>query len=144
MADVFTQYTEEDAENAALNHYADNSRLEVSSADTRMIVYSLNEYEDEPVLAFIVKVSGITNTPESGDIHIDEDVIVSGYDLSVIRVMSNITTWNDSHQVSGYTNMPTVVKWWKDTFGRNSLNNKGMAVKLVTHERVENCRDNSF
>lgn len=212
MDDVYTQYTEEAAEQAALSHYGDYSRLEVSSADTRMIVYSLNEYEEEPVLAFLVKVSG-TMTGESGDVYINEDVIVSGIDLSVIDTTSNISTWvqnqsgndemgnnltfpvtgkwdvkynprtggvdlnlemimrdsgtpevvvysgtpdksnivkktgsswNDGHQVSGYTNMRTVIKWWKDYFGRNSLNNKGMTVKLVTHEREENWRDNSF
>ena len=214
MNDVYTQFTESEAEQAALNHYEDNSRLEVSSADTRMIVYSLNEYEDEPVLAFLVKVSGTTSTTESGDIYIDEDVIVSGTDLSVIMTSSNVSTWivnqngndemgsnltfpvsniwklayynpstggislsietqmrdsgtpeviiysenlgdsrivkktgstwDDGHQVSAYTNMRTVVKWWKDYFGRNSLDNKGMNVKLVTHERVENWRNNAF
>ncbi len=208
MNDVFTRHTREEAENAALNHYGDYSRLEAASQDTKLIVYSLNEYEDEPVLAFLVKVSGLTNTNESEDVYVNDDVIVSGYDLSVIRTHSNVltwtetqrgndemgntltfpvtrkwkwsftsglkaetymrdsgtpevvvysgdtgnsnlveksgSTWNDGHQVSGYTNMRTVMKWWQDTFGRKSLDNKNMTVQLVTHERVENLRDNAF
>lgn len=41
-------------------------------------------------------------------------------------------TW-DSSQVSAYTNMIDIMNWWKTTFGRNSLDNRGMKVKVVTH-----------
>lgn len=42
-------------------------------------------------------------------------------------------SWTDQHQISAYVNMRTVIKWWKDTFDRDSLDGKGMTVHLVTH-----------
>lgn len=39
----------------------------------------------------------------------------------------------DSSQVSAYTNVIDIMKWWKTTFHRNSLDNRGMKVKVVTH-----------
>lgn len=196
MNDVYTQYTQDVAESAALRHYAGtNSTVEVVSGDTRKIIYSLGDYELEPVMAFEVRVTGISRAA-SGDV-IDENVIVSGHDLSIIAVDENIRTWTkietardelgvrkkfpvvydwslrkvlrdggkpevriyngnlatpvhtssrgrfeDGHQISAYTNMRTVIKWWKDTFGRNSLNNKGMTVKVITHET--SMSDNAY
>ncbi|MBQ7544751.1 MAG: M4 family metallopeptidase [Synergistaceae bacterium] len=190
LNDVYTQYAQESAESAALRHYAGETGLEVVSADTKKIVYSLGEYEQEPVMAFIVRVTGQLGSGEP----VDDTVIVSGQDLAIIRVMSNIRTWTttdygtdelgvnrkfpvtvgymlfrkhlrdsgspevriysadadhpvstsyngrwrDRHQISAYTNMRTVLKWWKDTFNRNSLNNKGMTVKVITHDTSMN------
>ena len=189
LNDVYTRCTPEQAESAALRHYAGETGISVVSSDTRKIVYSLGSYEQEPVIAFIVRVTGT-----AGSEMIDDSVIVSGADLSIIRVMSNIFTWtitdsgrdelgerktfpvtvslfpmrknlrdsgtpeiriyntnqntpvrisynsswNDGHQISAYTNMRTVLKWWKDTFNRNSLDNKGMIVKLITHDTSMN------
>ena len=189
LNDVYTRYTTEQAESAALGRYAGESNIAVDSSHTKKIVYSLGEYESEPVMAFIVRVTGT-----AGGEAIDDSVIVSGVDLSIINVMSNIFTWtitnsgrdelgerntfpvtvtlfplrkylrdsgspevriysadinnpvrisyhsswNDRHQISAYTNMRTVIKWWKDTFNRNSLNGKGMAVKLITHDTSMN------
>ncbi len=192
--DVYTQYTKDIAESAALRRYAGtNSSVEVVSSDTRKIIYSLGDYEREPVMAFEVRVTGSTS---SGDV-IDDNVIVSGHDLSVIAVDENIRTWKkndyardelgvlqkfpvtydlllrknlrdsgkpevriyngnlntpvrtifagtfrDGQQISAYTNMRTVIKWWKDTFGRKSLDNKVMTVKVVTHDT--SLRDNAY
>ncbi|MBQ9433855.1 MAG: carboxypeptidase regulatory-like domain-containing protein [Synergistaceae bacterium] len=194
MNDVYTQYTKDIAESAALRHYAgSNSTVDVVSSDTRKIIYSLGDYELEPVMAFEVRVRGNTS---SGDV-IDENVIVSGHDLSIIAVDENIRTWKkndtardelgvlqtfpvtydlllrknmrdsghpevriyngnldtpvrtifsgsfrDGQQISAYTNMRRVINWWRVTFGRNSLNNKGMTVKVVTHDT--STRDNAY
>ena len=190
LNDVYTQYTADIAESAALRNYAGEAGVGVISADTRKIVYSLGNYEQEPVMAFVVRVTGQLGSGEP----VDDSVIVSGQDLAIIRVISNIFTWTitdygtdelgvnrkfpvtmsyfslrkhlrdsgspevriysadeehpvstsysgkwrDKHQISAYTNMRTVLKWWKDTFNRNSLNNKGMTVKLITHDTSMN------
>ena len=183
LNDVYTRYTSEQAESAALGHYAGETGIAVVSADTRRVIYSLGEFEAEPVIAFVVRVTGSTS---QGDI--DDTVIVNGVDLSVISATSNIrtwtitdtgrdelgelrtfpvtvnvllnkylrdngtpevqiysadvahpvrvrygTSWTDRAQISAYTNLRTVMKWWRDTFNRNSLDNKGMTVKLITH-----------
>lgn len=201
MNDVYTQYTKSDAEGAALRNYAGETGLEVVSDDTRKIIYSLGDYEQNPVMAFTVHVTGETGSGEG----VDDTVIVSGVDLSVISVITNNadwttnesgkdelgisrtflvtkkllwsslkvemrmrdsgnpevvmysgkledsklvkksgSTWNDGQQVSFYVNMRPVIKWWKDKFNRNSLDNKGMTVKLVAHERKNNWRDNAY
>ena len=72
------------------------------------------------------------------------EVIVFSGDTKYIVQRSLTASWTDGHQISAYTNMRTVIKWWKEYFNRNSLDNKGMIVKVVTHERIENWRDNAF
>ena len=43
---------------------------------------------------------------------------------------------NDAQQISAYANMIDVMNWWKASFGRNSLDDKGMVVKVVAHQRI--------
>ncbi len=52
--------------------------------------------------------------------------------------------WTDGQQNSAYVNMIDVLNWWKNTFGRDSLDDKGMQVKVTAHERVANYRNNAF
>lgn len=49
------------------------------------------------------------------------------------RVGSEFNSWRDGQVISAYTNMRSVVQWWKDTFNRNSLDNRGMKVNVVAH-----------
>lgn len=42
---------------------------------------------------------------------------------------------HDEQQVSAYANMIDVMKWWKASFDRDSLDGKGGRVKLVTHRK---------
>ena len=53
-------------------------------------------------------------------------------------------SWNDPQQVSAYRNMIAIMQWWKSEFNRSSLDNNGMKVRVVTHERLNNWRDNAF
>lgn len=48
---------------------------------------------------------------------------------------------HDEQQVSAYANMIDVMKWWRASFDRNSLDGKGMTVKVVTH--AEGSPDNA-
>lgn len=41
---------------------------------------------------------------------------------------------HDEQQVSAYANMIDVMKWWRASFDRNSLDDSGMTVKVVTHK----------
>lgn len=41
--------------------------------------------------------------------------------------------WTDGHQVSAYTNVRRVIQLWKQKFGRNSFDGKGMKIKIITH-----------
>ncbi|MBR1437141.1 MAG: carboxypeptidase regulatory-like domain-containing protein, partial [Synergistaceae bacterium] len=52
--------------------------------------------------------------------------------------------WDDKQQVSAYTNMIDVIKWWKASFDRDSLDGHGGHVNLVTHERIAGYTDNAF
>ncbi|MBQ4430552.1 MAG: M4 family metallopeptidase, partial [Synergistaceae bacterium] len=52
--------------------------------------------------------------------------------------------WNDRQQVSSYTNMIDVIKWWKASFDRDSLDDQRGHVNLVTHEKIANYTDNAF
>ncbi|MBQ7156113.1 MAG: M4 family metallopeptidase [Synergistaceae bacterium] len=200
MGNLYSQYTADMAEDAAMRNYAGGS-VAVVSADTQKVIYSLEDYEQRPVIAFTVRVTGQLGNGDA----VDDTVIVSGVDLSIIRVISNNadwtvndsgndelgnrrtfpvtkswkwlsvtietkmkdsgspevimyqntlehenlvkksgSTWNDPQQISFYANMRPVIKWWKDKFGRNSLDNKGMKVKLVAHERKNNWSDNAY
>ena len=191
LAEVYTRCTSEQAHDAALGHYAGESGLAVVPAETRKVIYSLENFEAGPVIAFLVRVTGTTTQGA-----IDDTVIVNGEDLSIIGVMSNVLTWTitdsgrdelgdrrnfpvtvkgllrkhlrdsgtpevvvysgnmehsvniayrskwlDGHEISGYTGMREILKWWRDTFNRNSLNDKGMTVKLITHASLH---DNAY
>lgn len=52
--------------------------------------------------------------------------------------------WNDGQQISAYNNMREIMQWWKASFDRDSLDGRGMLVKVITHERVANETDNAF
>ncbi|MBQ9573827.1 MAG: M4 family metallopeptidase, partial [Synergistaceae bacterium] len=83
---------------------------------------------------------------DSGTDGLPEVIIYSGgkSDTDIPKVsyfVSTSNSWNDEHQVSAYTNMRTVIRWWKDTFNRNSLDDKGMTINLVTH--VSRLNDNA-
>ena len=43
---------------------------------------------------------------------------------------------NDAQQISAYANMIDVMKWWKASFDRNSLDGNGMLVKVVAHQHL--------
>ena len=48
-------------------------------------------------------------------------------------VISRTNTWDDPVAVSAYTNMREIMKWWKNRFGRDSLDDKGKTVDVVVH-----------
>ncbi|MBR0204667.1 MAG: M4 family metallopeptidase, partial [Synergistaceae bacterium] len=62
-----------------------------------------------------------------------EVIVYLDNDLDNPVRISKKASWTDRHQISAYTNMRTVLKWWKDTFNRNSIDGEGMTVKLKTH-----------
>ena len=189
-------HTSSEAENAVVSHYSGS--IEATSADTELIIFALREYENNPVYAYIVSVSG---TDEEGE-YIDETVIVNAATSTIIWKSPNINEanhstntsvfmkgeneagkivsfplklsngyWNmiddteeptieiytgdvsswfndtivkrkvsesmigwDTQAVSAYTNMREILRWWRDKFGRNSLDDKGMTVKIVVHQ----------
>ena len=52
--------------------------------------------------------------------------------------------WNDGQSISAYINMCDIINWWKESFDRNSLDNKGMIVKVVAHEALEGFDSNGI
>lgn len=210
--DLSAKITKAQAEGIAKGRYTGS--FDIISDFTHQIIYSLNNYENTPVRAFVVRVLGVTTNGE----YCDEDVIVNALNGEVINTMSNhlnlripqsdenelgkivdfyteyehapiadycptillsnfmrdsetnvqiykpwaVVEWTrdinlpdwlkklgskvaerfmiqavrdnwDRYQVSAYTNMTDIMRWWKTTFHRNSLDNKGMKVKVVTH-----------
>lgn len=86
--------------------------------------------------SFPVTVKGRNNTKYLRDSGSPEVIVYSQSESD-----SNIPTsewgyknsWTDRHQIAAFANMRLVLRWWKDTFNRNSLDDKGMAIKLITH-----------
>ncbi|MBQ3446552.1 MAG: hypothetical protein IJG37_02785 [Synergistaceae bacterium] len=99
--------------------------------------YGRDELRNYPT--FPVTVQGKNYTKymrDSGTGDLPEVIIYSGSksDSNIPRsAWGYLDSWTDQHQISAYTTMRTVIKWWKDTFGRDSLDGKGMTVNLVTH-----------
>ena len=175
-------YTKEQAENAAKNHYAGS--FDIRENMTGKLIFTLENYENNPVPAYVVSVYGVDD--EGG--YIDENLFVNARNGEVIYGSSNIYTavekrtarnemnvsvdfsvirvdtvdfmtdpatkvrilerntgdsnlvrhpvneaWNDGQQISAYTNMIEIMKWWKDSFDRNSIDGCGMTVDVVTH-----------
>ena len=70
----------------------------------------------------------------------DKDLKITMYsgDFSEENIIGPIDTsisYQDPHQISAYTNMREVIKWWKASFDRDSLDDNGMEVKVLTHNR---------
>ena len=63
---------------------------------------------------------------------------------NVVGFTSSVDIDADPQQVSAYTNMIDIMEWWKASFDRDSLDDNGMRVRVVTHERYKNARDNAF
>ena len=188
--------TSSDADSTVVSHYSGS--VEAVSADTELIIFALREYENNPVYAYIVSVSGtdwngeyidetviinaatgaiIWKSPNMNEAHhsiattkkvtskneLSKDVsfpikLSNGYwnmiddteeptieihsgDVSswfhntiVKRKISETMTGWDIQAVSAYTNMREILRWWRDTFSRNSLDDKGMTVKIVVHQ----------
>ena len=66
------------------------------------------------------------------------------YGLSNLVSKPAGSTWNDKQQISTYLNMIKIIKWWKNTLNRDSLDGNSMDVDVITHERVYNYRDNAY
>lgn len=188
--------TSSEAESAMVSHYSGS--VEATSADTELIIFALREYENNPVYAYIMNVSGTDGEGE----YVDETVIINAATGAIIWKSPNINEanhgtdtsvfmkgeneageivsfplklsngyWNmiddteeptieiysgdvsswfndtivkrklgesmigwDTQAVSAYTNMREVLRWWRETFGRNSLDDKGMTVKIIVHQ----------
>lgn len=58
------------------------------------------------------------------------------------RIGSEFNIWRDETAISAYTNMITVYDWWKTNFDRNSLDDNGMAVKVIVHDNA--MSDNAY
>lgn len=52
--------------------------------------------------------------------------------LSDFRTGSEFNRWNDPTSVSAYTNIIRTFDWFKNTLGRDSADNKGTDIKIVT------------
>lgn len=70
----------------------------------------------------------------------DKDLKITMYsgDFSEENIIGPVDTsisYQDPHQISAYTNMREVIKWWKASFDRDSLDDNGMEVKVLTHNR---------
>lgn len=190
--------TSSEAESAVVSHHSGS--VEAVSANTELIIFALREYENNPVYAYIVSVSGTDGNGE----YVDETVIINAATGAIIWKSPNINEANhsirikgknesgdivsfplklangycsmiddteeptieiysgdyipdkfyftrvpttlirreiseeligwDTQAVSAYTNMREILCWWRDTFGRNSLDDKGMTVKIVVHQ----------
>ncbi|MBR0315312.1 MAG: M4 family metallopeptidase, partial [Synergistaceae bacterium] len=68
----------------------------------------------------------------------------NNYGLSNLVSKPAGSTWNDKQQISTYLNMIKIIKWWKNTLNRDSLDGNSMDVDVITHERVYNYRDNAY
>ena len=55
------------------------------------------------------------------------------YDFFGFPVM---TVSEDGQHISAYKNMVRILRWWKDVFNRDSLNDNGMEVSLVVHASI--------
>lgn len=182
-------YTKEQAEKTAKMYYLGS--FDVREDMTEKVIFSLYDYEDNLVPAYVVNIYG---TDDEGR-YLDENMFVNARNGEVILRTTNIQTsevietrtaqnelgvsvdfpvvrekWingtfyvmrdpstdvvvynrdsgiggmffgnrvsfgeHDPQQVSAYTNMIEVMKWWKASFDRNSLDDKGMTVRVVTH-----------
>ena len=95
--------------------------------------------------------NGSTWYPKYNMIHYAGSSEVIIYNQKRIGIMKNVVGFTssididaDPQQVSAYTNMIDVMEWWKASFDRDSLDDNGMQVRVVTHERFFNDRDNAF
>ena len=181
------------AENNAKAAYGGS--VTVDTANTEKVIYSLGDYEADPVYAYLVNVSGTL----SNNTYIDENVLVNATTGAIVDNFSNIhedsvnlvevngydelgnpvsfdvylieldnnnaayvmtgnyprvqmylrdldtpiihnvgEAWNDGQAISAYINMCEVINWWKESFDRNSLDGKGMTVKVVAHAGEKN------
>ena len=157
---------------------------------TEQVIYSLYEYETNPICAWKIAISG---TKSNGSYE-DETVFINAENNTIIQRYTNIESafldkeingsnelrkvvnfplgfrfpkgyymedkdlkitmysgdfseeniigpvdtsisYQDPHQISAYTNMREVMKWWKASFDRDSLDDNGMEVKVLTHNR---------
>ncbi len=84
---------------------------------------------------------------------IDTNVKVYRMDMSNSIYFSDNYSWNsdfnyeflgipvmtiseDGQHISAYRNMVRILRWWKDIFNRDSLNDKGMEVSLIVHASI--------
>ncbi len=184
-ADMKINLTASQAESIVASAYSGD--VEIDTERTERIVYSLEDYADKPVYAYVVRVYGT-----SGSEYADDDVLVNADTGQIIINMSNMAfntvsadgknesgdtvsfdvlrkieihrrtssihyvmydpklhveikenilspvksltnTWNDPVAVSAYTNMRDIMKWWKNRFGRDSLDGKGGKVEVIVH-----------
>ena len=82
------------AESKAKGNYSEE--VEVDSALTEKIIYSLEDYENEPVYAYVVRVY-----TTSGDKYIDESVFINANTGKIITTMSNTSYAFDMRKANG-------------------------------------------
>ena len=173
------------AENNAKSVYTGD--ITFDSANTEKVIYSFDDYENNPVYVYIVRIYGTDGdgkyvdesvfvNAETGDIIFTasnslnmveahgkdekgDDVEFEVYPL--INLTTNIITyylhdpdiplyvcegiadtknvvnntnnvWNENGKaVSAYCSMVSVMKWWKEAFGRNAIDDKGRSIYVV-------------
>ena len=186
--------TSSDADAAVKSLYS--GKVDVASADTELIIFALGEYENTPVYAYVVNISGFNEDER----YFDENVIINAISSEVILKSSNIYEasssnkkiisgknelnedvsfpiqlikdyWQirydtetptieiysgdvfdsnivkrkpgeemngwDTQAVSAYLNMREILQWWNASFDRNSLDDKGMTIKVIVHQNWE-------
>lgn len=56
----------------------------------------------------------------------------------ITKISSSSNKWTDKYAVSAYTNARYAMNWWKNEFGRNSLDKNGMNVPIIINSGLKN------
>ncbi|MCD8123132.1 MAG: M4 family metallopeptidase [Clostridiales bacterium] len=168
------------------------------TGNVEIVLYSLNDFADVPVYAYLVPVEGedrdgeyrngkVFVNAENGEIILFETNYISDsvkqgsgkdelgnqvsfpirftwtdfwfyymtdtsrhivmYDGNGLlpdgRIGSEFNLWLDHQAISAYTNMRTIIQWWKDTFNRDSLDNNGMTLRVIAHQETLSVSSNN-
>lgn len=103
-ADLNFTLAQENAENTARSNYSGN--VNVRSSMTEKIIYTLEDYENNPVPAYVVNVYG----RNSENVYIDENVIVNALNGAIIYTSTNITGANGLDELDNYISFPVLEK----------------------------------
>ncbi len=104
------QITSERAEEIAAEYYG--GECEADSTATALAYYTLEEYSDDPVLTYMVNVSGDN---AEGD-YVDETIFIDVADCSVVKTYTNIiaassTTGSGKNELDQKVSFPVSFSW---------------------------------